>query len=170
MDGEKDGAKGTAEQATGVAQPQEQEGREQAAQVTTPAPTPEDDYKALLAKRDERIAELEASVAEAAKTAETAEALRAEMDKLRAEGEAQRVEFELALAGAKNVKAAKALLADRGGDVEKLKAAEPWLFGSTAAAPQGGTTGLEPAGAAGGDDTEMERWREIAGLSGEDEE
>ena len=42
-----------------------------------------------------------------------------------------------------------------------LKAAEPWLFEDVHA---GGTTGLEPAGAAGGDDGELRRWRGIAGL------
>ena len=86
------------------------------------------------------------------------------MDELRAAGEAQRVEFELQLAGARNVKAATALLADHGGDVSKLKEAEPWLF-EGAPATTGGTTGLEPAGAAGGgEEAELKRWREIAGL------
>lgn len=122
------------------------------------------DYERALAERDAKIAELEGEIAQAAKTAEAAEKLRAEMDALRAAGEAQRVEFELKLAGAKNVKAATALLGDHGGDVSKLKEAEPWLFGSTET-PAGGTTGLEPAGAAGGgDEAELKRWREIAGL------
>ena len=58
------------------------------------------------------------------------------------------------------------LLAEHGGDVAKLKEAEPWLFSGVE--PQGGATGLEPAGAAKADDKEMRRWREIAGL--EDEE
>lgn len=123
-----------------------------------------DDYERALAERDAKIAELEGEIAQAAKTAEAAEKLRAEMDELRAAGEAQRVEFELKLASAKNVKAATALLADHGGDVSKLKEAEPWLFGGTEV-PAGGTTGLEPAGAAGGgEEAELKRWREIAGL------
>lgn len=41
------------------------------------------DYEAALKERDERIAELEGEIAEAAKTAESAERLRAEMDELR---------------------------------------------------------------------------------------
>ena len=80
--------------------------------------------------------------------------------------DAERCEFELRLAGARNVTAAKALLSEHDGDVAKLKAAEPWLFSGPA--PQGGSTGLEPAGAAKAADKDMKRWREIAGL--EDEE
>ncbi len=61
------------------------------------------DYEALLAERDAKIAELEGTIAEAA------EALRVEMDELRRQGEEQRVEFELTMAGARNVKAARVL-------------------------------------------------------------
>lgn len=82
---------------------------------------------------------------EAAKSAETAEALRAEMDELRHQGEEQRVEFELTMAGARNVRAARALLDEHGGDVSKLKEAEPWLFEGTVTR-QGGKTGLPNAG------------------------
>lgn len=121
------------------------------------------DYEAALAERDARIAELEAGIAEAAKTAEGAEALRAEMDELRRAGEEQRVSFELQLAGARNVKAATALLSDYGNDVEKLKEAEPWLF-ADAAPRQTGKTGLPNAGAASDEGNTVRRWREIAGL------
>ena len=108
------------------------------------------DYEVALRERDERIAAFEGEIAEVAKTAESAEALRKEMDELRRQGEEQRIGFELQMAGARNVKAAKALLADYEGDVEKLKAAEPWLFGAGAVAPaQAGATGLPNAGAAG---------------------
>ena len=123
------------------------------------------DYEAALAERDARIAELEGEIAEAAKTAESAEKLRAEMDELRRRGDEERVGFELQLAGARNVKAARALLADHDGDVEKLKAAEPWLFSAPAAPAPAGATGLPSAGAAGADEsTQMSRWRKIAGL------
>lgn len=123
------------------------------------------DFKAQIAERDKRIAELEASVAEAAKTAEAADALRAEIEKLRADGDAQRVAFELTMAGAKNVKAAVALLGDHGGDIEKLKAAEPWLFAAHASVPGAtGKTGLANAGAASDEGATMKRWRSIAGL------
>lgn len=124
------------------------------------------DYEAALAERDARIAELEAGIAEAAKTAEGAEALRAEMDELRRQGEEQRVSFELQLAGARNVKAATALLPDYGNDIEKLKEAEPWLF-ADAAPKQTGKTGLPNAGAASDEGKTVRRWREIAGLPAE---
>lgn len=123
------------------------------------------DYEAALAERDARIAELEGEIAEAAKTAEGAEKLRAEMDELRRKGDEERVGFELQLAGARNVKAARALLADHDDDIEKLKAAEPWLFSAPAAPAPTGATGLPSAGAAGADaSTQMSRWRKIAGL------
>lgn len=123
------------------------------------------DYEAALKERDARIAELEGEIAEAAKTAEGAEKLRAEMDELRRKGDEERVGFELQLAGARNVKAARALLPDHGNDIEKLKAAEPWLFSASPAPAPAGATGLPSAGAAGADEsTQMSRWRKIAGL------
>ena len=123
------------------------------------------DYEAALAERDARIAELEGEIAEAAKTAEGAEALRKEMDELRRKGDEERVGFELQLAGARNVKAARALMPDHDNDIEKLKAAEPWLFSASPAPAPTGATGLPSAGAAGADEsTQMSRWRRIAGL------
>lgn len=98
------------------------------------------------------------------KTAEGAEALRKEMDELRRRGDEERVGFELQLAGARNVKAARALLADHDDDVEKLKAAEPWLFSAPAAPAPAGATGLPNAGAATDEGAQMRRWRKIAGL------
>lgn len=124
-----------------------------------------EDYEAALRERDARIAELEGEIAEAAKTAEGAEALRKEMDELRRRGDEERVSFELQLAGARNVKAARALLPDHDNDIEKLKAAEPWLFSASPAPAPAGATGLPSAGAAGADEsTQMSRWRRIAGL------
>ena len=128
------------------------------------------DYDAALAERDARIAELEGEIAEAAKTAEGAEALRKEMDELRRKGDEERVGFELQIAGARNVKAARALLADYDNDIEKLKAAEPWLFGAGASTPaQTGATGLPNAGAASDEGAQMKRWRKIAGIEGDEE-
>ena len=128
------------------------------------------DYEAALAERDERIAELEGEIADAAKTAEGAEKLRAEMDELRRRGDEERVGFELQLVGARNVKAARALLGDYDNDVEKLKAAEPWLFGSSVAATaQTGATGLPSAGAASDEGATVKRWRRIAGIEGDEE-
>ena len=123
------------------------------------------DYEAALKERDARIAELEGEIAEAAKTAEGAEALRREMDELRRKGDEERVGFELQLAGARNVKAARALLPDHDNDVEKLRAAEPWLFSASPAPAPAGAGGLPSAGATGADEsTQMSRWRKIAGL------
>ena len=128
------------------------------------------DYEAALAERDARIAELEGEIAEAAKTAEGAEALRREMDELRRRGDEERVGFELQIAGARNVKAARALLPDYENDIDKLKAAEPWLFGAGGAAPaQAGATGLPNAGAATDEGAQMRRWRKIAGIDDEEE-
>ena len=128
------------------------------------------EYEATLRERDERIAALEGEIAEAAKTAESAERLRAEMDELRRRGDEERVGFELQIAGARNVKAARALLPDYENDIDKLRAAEPWLFGAGAPAPtQAGATGLPNAGAAVDEGAQIRRWRRIAGIDNEEE-
>lgn len=123
------------------------------------------DYQAQLAERDARIDELEAQVAAAAKAEDTAKQLQAEIDELKKQGSEERVEFELMLAGCRNVKAARAVLDDHGGDIAALKEAEPWLFVSAAPAPQPkGKTGLPNAGASHDGDADVKRWRRIAGL------
>ena len=71
-----------------------------------------DDYQAMLAKRDERIAEFEAQVADASASKEAAEALRGEIEAVKTAATDERVEYELRLVGARSVTAAKALLAD----------------------------------------------------------
>ena len=174
MDGLQDETKQVDESAAQQAQgtPTQVIGDESAAASGSATPKVDDDiakaredYEAALAERDARIAELEGEIAEAAKTAEGAEALRKEMDELRRKGDEERVGFELQLAGARNVKAARALLPDHDNDIEKLKAAEPWLFSSSPAPVPAGATGLPSAGAAGADEsTQMSRWRRIAGL------
>ena len=129
------------------------------------------DWEQAVAERDGRIAELEAQVAEAAKTVEAAEALRGEIAELKAQGESDRIDFQLQLAGVRNVKAARAVLADHGGDVDALKEAEPWLFADASATkPQGGTTGLPNAGTSSDEGKTMKRWRKIAGLDDADNE
>lgn len=128
------------------------------------------EYEAALAERDAHIAELEGEIAEAARTAEGAEKLRAEMDELRRKGDEERVGLELQIAGARNVKAARALLPDYDNDIEKLRVAEPWLFGAGAAAASTGATGLPNAGAASEEGATMRRWRKIAGIEDEKEE
>lgn len=134
------------------------------------------DYEKQIAERDEKIASLEAQVAEAAKNAETAEQLRGEIAELKAQGESDRIDFKLQLAGVRNVKAARALLSDHDNDVDKLKEAEPWLFEAAGKHAKGGssagsgTTGLPNAGAASDDGKTLKHWREIAGLTDEDDE
>ncbi|MBR3315597.1 MAG: hypothetical protein IKG18_15830 [Atopobiaceae bacterium] len=128
------------------------------------------DWQSAIKERDGRIAELEAQVAEASKTAEAAEALRGEIAELKAQGEDQRVEFELRLAGVRNVKAAKAILADHGGDVSALMEAEPWLFDGTPDNPKGGRTGLPNAGASGDEGRLVRHWRRLAGLEDDNEQ
>ena len=128
------------------------------------------DYETALAERDARIVELEGQIAEAAKTAESAERLRAEMDELRRQGEEQRVSFELTMAGARNVKAATALLPDHGNDIERLKAAARGLGAPASAPAPAGATGLPNAGAATDAGATLKRWRKIAGLDDEGKE
>lgn len=67
-------------------------------------------------------------MAEAAKSAQTADELRAQIAELKAQGESDRIDFRLRLAGARNLKAARAVLTDHDGNVEALVAAEPWMF------------------------------------------
>ena len=125
-------------------------------------------YEAQLVERDGRIAELEEQIAEASRNAETAEALREEIASLKAQGESDRIDFQLQLAGCRNVKAARAVLADHSGDVEALKEAEPWMFGD-APQKQSGKTGLPNAGTAADEGKQMQRWETLAGLTDDDE-
>lgn len=113
-------------------------------------------------------------MAEAAKNAETAEQLRGEIAELKAQGESDRIDFKLQLAGVRNVKATRALLSDHDNDVDKLKEAEPWLFEGTGKHAKGGnsgsgTTGLPNAGAASDEGKTLKHWREIAGLTDDDD-
>ena len=173
MDGEVNGAQGTH-----VEERQEQDGRQAAQQPQQETQGAQQQqqgeaggvdaeaFAAQLAERDSRIEELEAQIAEAAKSAEAADGLREEIAALKQQGADERVEFGLMLAGCRNVKAAKAVLEDHGGDVDKLKAAEPWMF-ADAPQKQTGKTGLPNAGAANDADKQMKEWREIAGLTDE---
>lgn len=99
------------------------------------------DWEKAVAERDEKIASLEAQVAEAAKNAETAKQLRGEIAELKAQGESDRIDFKLQLAGVRNVKAARAVLADHGGE-----------------------TGLSNADTSTDAGKTMRRWRKLAGL------
>ncbi len=127
----------------------------------------EAEYCAALADRDAKIKELEAQISEASKTVESANALAKQIEDLKASADAERVGFELKLAGCRSVRAGRLLLADHDGDMEALKAAEPWLFGDGQTV-NGGATGLEPAGVASGGDDELKRWYRIAGIEVEE--
>jgi hypothetical protein len=162
MEGEDRGQEAT-QDAQREDQPQEPEAQPVAAGVDISA------YESQIAERDERIKALEAQVADAAKTAETAEQLKSQIEELKAQGENDRIEFELKLAGCRNVKAARAVLEDHGGDVSKLKEVEPWMF-AEAPSKQAGKTGLPNAGAAKDADRQMKHWREIAGLANDTDE
>ena len=171
MDGETNGSQEATQGAQDQAQQQGQEQQETQqgqSQVATP------DYEKQIAERDEKIASLEAQVAEAAKNAETADQLRGEIAELKAQGESDRIDFKLQLAGVRNVKAARALHGDHDNDVDKLKEAEPWLFEATGKHAKGGsaggsgTTGLPNAGVASDEGKTLKHWREIAGLTDND--
>ncbi len=152
MDGETNGGQ---EATQGAQDASRQQGQEQ--QETQQGQSQVDnasDFEKQIAERDEKIASLEAQVAEAAKNAETAEQLRGEIAELKAQSESDRIDFKLQLADVRNVKAARALLGDHGNDVDKLKEAEPWPFKATGKHAKGGssggsgTTGPPNAGAA----------------------
>ena len=147
-------------------QAQEDLGREQA-QEEQPQVSGVDWEKAI-AERDEKIAALEQQVADAAKNAEAAETLRGEIAELKAQGESDRIDFKLQLAGVRNIKAARAVLDDHGGDIDKLKAEEPWLFTDSSGAQPGGKTGLPNAGTSSDEGKTMKRWRKLAGLDDAD--
>ena len=98
----------------------------------------------------------------------------AEAAELKAQGESDRIDFKLQFAGVRNVKAARALLSDHGNDADKLKEAEPWLFEASGKYAKGGsagsgTTGLPNAGAASDEGKTLKHWREIAGLTDDDD-
>ena len=127
------------------------------------------DYAAELAKRDTdiaerdgKIAELEGKLADAEKLGQQAETLKSENEQLKNRAASERIDFALQLAGCRSVKAARAVLDDYDGDIEKLKAAEPWMFAAQSA--QGGATGLPNAGTASDDGKEERRWRKLVGL------
>lgn len=83
------------------------------------------DYEKQIAEHDEKIASLEAQIAESSKSAEQAEKLSAEIADLKRASADERVDFSLQLAECRNVKAARAVLDDYGGDIEKLRETEP---------------------------------------------
>ena len=148
-------------------QAQEDIGREQAQEEQPQVSSV--DWEKAIAERDEKIAALEQQVADAAKNAEAAEALRGEIAELKAQGESDRIDFKLQLAGVRNIKAARAVLNDHGGDIDALKAEEPWLFVDAPVTQPGGKTGLPNAGTSSDEGKTMKRWRKLAGLDDNDD-
>ncbi len=115
--------------------------------------------------RNKRIKELEEQLAAAGGSAKTMEQRMAEVEAKLAASE-RALEEEKTASGLKaigcvNVKAAKALLEDYGGDPAKLKEACPYLFGQQQERKTA-STGGKPVGDAPSDG--MERLRRIAGL------
>lgn len=94
-----------------------------------------------VAELKKQIEELKADAAEAAES----KAKRAEYEKKVNDLEGKLADSELSRklekVGCRSVKAAKALLADYDGDIEKLRAAEPFLFEEVKPA---GSTGFKP--------------------------
>lgn len=82
-------------------------------------------------------------------------------------GESDRIDFQLQLAGVRNVQAApRAVLAGYNGDVDALKESESWLFTDPPVSKsQGGTTGLPNAGTSSDEGKTMGRWRKLAGVA-----
>ena len=163
---QKQGQQGAAQQT----QQETQQGADGAATASGGSGIDQAAFEAQLAERDSRIAELEGQIAEAAKSAEPAEGLREEIAALKQQASDERVEFSLKLAGAHSVKAAKAVLEDYDGDIEKMREAEPWMFGKHAAKDPAGMTGLPNAGAASDAGKLEKHWREIAGIEDESNE
>lgn len=97
-----------------------------------------------VADLNKKITDMTAKLDESAKTEKARDDLKAEIRKVRDEIDEERTSWKLEKAGCRNIKAAKALLEDHDGDVEKLKEAEPWLFEEEK--PKG-ATGLKPGGA-----------------------
>ena len=118
---------------------------------------------AVIAEKDGRISELEGKLADAEKMGQQAETLKSENEQLKNPAASDRIDFALQLAGCRSVKAARAVLDDYDGDIEKLKAAEPWMFAAHAA-DASGATGLPNAGAASDDGKDEKRWRRLVGL------
>ncbi len=111
-------------------------------------------YQRDIEAKDKQIAELQAQLDEKSKTEEGRAALKAELDRIKADMADERVDHKLELAGCLNAKAAKALLGDYDGDVAKLKEGCPYLFG---AEKKTGSTGLKPEGGAGDLDDKIDK-------------
>ena len=107
------------------------------------------------AELNQKIAELESKVAEAAETKAGREKLEKALEDLKAEMADKDTAHSLEIAGCVDVKAAKARLGDFDGDIAKLKAECPYLFAEEK--KQSGTTGKPPAGASKAMDEKLDK-------------
>ena len=107
-----------------------------------------------MAAKDKEIEDLKAQMAEMSATKEGREKLEKRISELEAQNKDDRVTFQLQLAGCKNVKAAKALLDDYDGDIDKMKAACDYLFADP---KKTGSTGGKPEGTASDLDEKLDR-------------
>ena len=109
---------------------------------------------------------LQAKLDEAAKTEEGRAELQRQLDEFKAEADSAKTDLALERAGCtdpKKADAARALLADYGGDVASLKADHPYLFDDKQQR-QTGTTGGKPGGAPDPSDERRQKARRAAGL------
>lgn len=101
MDFEQDGAQAQGEEQQGQQGDPQADDKQQEPKAPEQVGAPDDkEIRAALAERDEKIAELERQIADAAKTVESAEALAKQVEELKAASDAERCEFELRLTGA----------------------------------------------------------------------
>lgn len=117
-------------------------------------------YERDIAKRDARIAELEAQLEGANGGKKTADERIAELEArtkaMEEERDAAKADAALTAEGCVDLELGRAALAGFGGDAKKLKEAKPYLFKQEPAAPHVGATGGKPAGGGtAGSDEEM---------------
>lgn len=107
-------------------------------------------YRRDMQAKDDEIARLRSMLDEKAKTEEGRAELKRQLDDLEARSADERATYELKLAGCTDeraIKAAKALLDDYDGDVDRLRDECPFLFSKPR---ETGSTGLPPEGGADG--------------------
>lgn len=119
-------------------------------------------YERDMAAKDEEIAKLRAQIDEAAKTEDGRKELQERIAQMETQLADSKVEHALEMAGCVNVKAARAVLGDYDGDVDKLKSECPYLFAQEK--PKTGSTGLPSGGAVSTAEQRRAKARAAAGL------
>ena len=108
-----------------------------------------------VANRDKRIKELEAKLEEATGGQKTAEeriaAIEEQLKSMEGERDAAKADAKLTAAGCIDCELGRAALAAFDGDVDKLKEAKPYLFGTEGGQPR--STGGKPDGSASAEKT-----------------